>query len=285
MKKLNILITSLTIFILSATIVSASGCEIRTRDIYFENTCSVGPEIWYDFSWSTGGWYVCAIGTSTTDYNHPAYYFRVDNPNVSEQCYKPDDNVLWRYMAKNNWPTGNDIREGQICKVRWDLPLQPCGGQWEGKWDLEDNGCVQCNSQKKQIRKHNCIDGYVEEYIGSDLECEEACGASIKCDEKLSGAWCDGNIKKSCGSSCDYSEVDCKSYGSSYYCSYGVCKRSGGGVGCGLRGCLMMAIGPYILEIDPIPAISSISAILVIIEVIVVMTIFKKLHKTSKKKK
>jgi len=60
-------------------------------------------------------------------------------------------------------------------------------------------------------------------------------------------------------------------------------KRGGGGVGCGLRGCLMMAIGPYILEIDPIPTVSFI--VLVVIEIFVLAMIVKKLHITSKKKR
>ncbi len=58
----------------------------------------------------------------------------------------------------------------------------------------------------------------------------------------------------------------------------------GGGGGCG-RGCYLIAIGPYIMNVDITPILSIVSAVLVLIEIIVVMTIIDRLHKTSRRKK
>jgi len=78
--------------------------------------------------------------------------------------------------------------------------------------------------------------------IKRDVLCRDTCDASPGCNliepEK---SWCDGNIKKTCNSNCQYSEKDCKDYGSTYYCSYGICKKSSTGGGCG-RWCYLLGL-------------------------------------------
>ena len=72
--------------------------------------------------------------------------------------------------------------------------------------------------------------------IGTDGLCHKECGASLECDiKKPSTNWCDGNIKKSCSSTCQYSQINCN-YSYNYYCSGGICIRRfryGGGGGGG----------------------------------------------------
>ena len=58
---------------------------------------------------------------------------------------------------------------------------------------------------------------------------------------------------------------------------------SGGG-GCG-RGCYMVAIGPYLLNIDPEPILSVTSAVLVVIEIVIFLTIYNRLKHTKRKKR
>ena len=61
--------------------------------------------------------------------------------------------------------------------------------------------------------------------------CHEEYGASSQCNERKIGGWCYSDIKKNCNINCQYSEFNCKNYGSNYYCSNGACVYSGGG-GC-----------------------------------------------------
>ncbi len=74
-----------------------------------------------------------------------------------------------------------------------------------------DNTMWICDSNCKAVDSNIC-----------DLSCNMQ--MSVECNGKQAGkSWCEGDIKKSCNSNCQYSEVNCKNYGSSYYCSGGVC--------------------------------------------------------------
>jgi hypothetical protein len=57
------------------------------------------------------------------------------------------------------------------------------------------------------------------------------------------------------------------------------------GTGGGCSRCFMIAIGPYLLNIDPEPILSVTSAVLVVIEIVVFLTIYNRLKHTKRKKR
>jgi len=58
----------------------------------------------------------------------------------------------------------------------------------------------------------------------NDGKCHEACGASQSCDMiRPNNRWCDLYVSKFCSITCSFSQIDCKIYGSSFYCSNGGC--------------------------------------------------------------
>jgi len=199
--KLGMLLFFL-LFLLIFRNVFASGCSIITKNVFWDDTCNVGPEAWYDFGLSDSGGNVCAIGASTIDYNQPDYWLK------DGSCWSPViDNVVWKYMTERAWPT--EGLEGQVCKARgnWD-----CDYQWEGNWDKDDQGCVQCNTNHQKIHRHTCENGIVD-YTGPNALCESACGADPDCDERSPGeTWHTGNVIKTCDSNCKYSWKSCGFY-------------------------------------------------------------------------
>ena len=84
-------------------------------------------------------------------------------------------------------------------------------------------------------------------------------------------------------SSCPIVWKNCQEYGSEYYCTTGRCVKPASG-GCVGKGCYILAIGPYVFNVDITPIISVISAILVIIEIVVLMTIYNRLKHTKRKR-
>jgi hypothetical protein len=88
--------------------------------------------------------------------------------------------------------------------------------------------------------------------------CDTECDAlDDRCDGKSSGSWCDGDIKKTCNLYCQYSEKNCKDYGSNYYCSSDKCviRRGGGGGGSPFIRSVMLGENEYPLYVLLMPVV------------------------------
>lgn len=234
------MISIITVFLLSFDVILAA-CGIEGLgpqvNIYWDENCAISPsEDWYDFGWGAWGGVVCAIHPSSQD-GHEGYYkwYQSELPPFNKYCMHADD-IVWKYMEVNSWPTG--ASEGDWCIVRADQGLELCklmfGGTSDYRWDPDDWGCVHC-IEKKQGEIHNCTD----DQKPANYECEEACGSDPRCDEVTPDT-------NNCDSSCNFNPPctgtpnPCSSYGNDISCTnagctWGQCKLEAGKYCCDIE--------------------------------------------------
>jgi hypothetical protein len=233
----------LSTILLKSEIVFAWGCGVLGKNVWWDSSCSGaspsnpigGSEGWKDFGPDVlGGGTACAIGESS-QWHPPSGYYQYEYICVESKPGKETDHcvkwewrcifkadVVWKYIGIGNWPVGGE--EGNYCKVRYAEGVNPCGGQWgwwpdkptpieqHARWDPDENGCVACSSDGKQLVIHYCSSGP----FTTSQTCEEACGADSRCDEqpvdKVIG-YDDARKPIKCDSSCQAVSTSCMSAG------------------------------------------------------------------------
>ena len=133
----------------------------------------------------------------------------------------------------------------------WDLPgtYEPTKMEWPMfQHDKRHTGLYfRCNTDRS----------------GTDGVCHEECGADIKCDVRVPGSWCDGDVRKTC-STCRYKERDCKDIGLDYYCAGGTCTKESNGGGGGGETPMFDVIGLLDVLGQPFVIITTLAIIVVI---------------------
>ena len=108
----------------------------------------------------------------------------------------------------------------------------PDGTSGDGLCRTECGASLECDGFHPEGLYVGCSYGNPKLMDSCDSNCKVYDGRCfIFCDENMDfgcnvnfpGNWCDGDIKKSCSSTCDYSYQDCTNYGPSYICSDGEC--------------------------------------------------------------
>jgi hypothetical protein len=151
--------------------------------------------------------------------NCPTTFYQQDAINDCKLQNNPKINITIFYPGYGHSPFGENTENISLPIF---LETQKIENNCNNGVDDDGDGLIDLYD------KQDCCDS--DRTATHDSVCHFKCDASSECDGRSPGtSWCDGYIKKTCSSTCTFSQVDCRSYGSNYYCAGGGCYQLGGG--------------------------------------------------------
>jgi hypothetical protein len=162
---------------------------------------------WYDFTGFSSTGRACGIKTSQEQHYDVSSF-------IGEgigYLWCPETETMWKGIDCSSYPSWAGS-EGDVCKV-WYKTGPTTYDSKQGNWDPDDNACIiNCNGKRESTASD------ARDYCGSsgagDSQCEQACGADPKCDEKNTLYDCGTNGK--CTSDCTCCEASDSDGGEDY---------------------------------------------------------------------
>ena len=175
--------------VLSSSIVAA--CHLTPYTTYRVANGPICSEPMTTYDWDVVDFDCCAMGFAVCE-ECEDYYNQVTSgfgSPVPIACVQSE--AKWfTYSAAVGYGGPN----GWICKVYWDAGsggVSGCDGIFEGKYDDDSQRCVGCYGNKEttgyacQSNPFGSCGADAVQTPPSTYACEDACGASAQCDEKL----------------------------------------------------------------------------------------------------
>ncbi len=148
----------------------ASACYLASQTVYTDSSCTQATTA---YDWGAFDFDQCSIGVAACEF-------------CTMYGYSPWPSCV---ESEAKWyPAGSSGQNGFICKVRWDVGLGSCNGEFEGKWDVSGQKCANCDHDGIAIGYFGCEGAYGNWYDESISICESACGAEQACDGVYPGS-------------------------------------------------------------------------------------------------